>query len=249
MVEITLLQAHDDNYVYMISDGDTTIAIDPGEAEPVLTYLQQHDRSLSLILNTHMHQDHCGGNLILKRETGCHIAGGDERIAGVDRLLQEDSVLPGLPWPLQVMHTPGHTRGDCCYYLPECEALFCGDTLFSGGCGRVFEGTMEQLYHSLQKIAALPETTRLYCGHEYTEDNYRFAASIEPGSATVHDKLSRVHYLRSHGKPTLPVSLAEELLCNPFLRCEEKGLLRALKMEQASAVDVFSNLRQRKNRF
>lgn len=249
MVEITQLQAHDDNYVYVISDGDTTIAIDPGEAEPVLTYLEQHNLSLTLILNTHMHQDHCGGNLTLKRVTGCHIAGGDERIAGIDRLLHEEGLLPGLPWTLQVLHTPGHTRSDCCYYLAEAEALFSGDTLFSGGCGRVFEGTMEQLHHSLNKLAALPETTRLYCGHEYTLDNYRFAASIEPGSPAIHDKLSRVQFLRSHGKSTLPVTLAEELLCNPFLRCADGDLRRALKMEQASDLDVFTDLRLRKNRF
>nr|WP_320048838.1 hydroxyacylglutathione hydrolase [uncultured Desulfuromonas sp.] len=248
-MKITQLQAHEDNYIYMVSHAEITIAIDPGDAEPVLAYLEQNKRTLSLILNTHMHQDHCGGNLALKRLTGCHIAGGDKRIAGIDHILSDDSSLPDVPWPVTVLQTPGHTGADCSYYFPEAEALFCGDTLFSGGCGRVFEGTMEQLFHSLKKLSSLPETTRLFCGHEYTEDNYRFAASIEPGSAAIHDKLSRVHFQRNRGQSTLPVTLAEELVCNPFLRCHDKDLRHALKMEQASDLEIFTDLRLRKNRF
>jgi hydroxyacylglutathione hydrolase len=249
MVEITPLPANDDNYIYMVSDANYTIAIDPGDAEPVLAYLAEQNRSLTLILNTHMHQDHCAGNLTLKRKTACHIAGSDDRIPGLDLLLHENTALPGIPWPVEILLTPGHTNSDCCFYLPEAQALFSGDTLFSGGCGRIFEGTMEQLYTSVQKLAALPEQTRLFCGHEYTEDNYRFAASIEPGSAVIHDKLSRVHYQRSHGKATIPVTLAEEFVCNPFLRCDDAALRRALKMEHSSAVEVFTDLRLRKNRF
>ena len=206
MIRIDQLNAHDDNYVYMIQHQNQTIAIDPGEAEPVLTYLQQQQRQLTLILNTHMHLDHCGGNLDLKRDTGCHIIGSDERIPGIDLILKGELHIPGLGELINVLYTPGHTRNDCCYYLPQGSALFSGDTLFNGGCGHVFEGTMESLYNSLASLAALPDETRLYCGHEYSEENYRFAASIEPTSALIHDKLAKIQQQRRLGQPTVPTT-------------------------------------------
>lgn len=249
MPRIDLLCAHDDNYVYMIQYQNQTIAIDPGEAAPVLDYLQQHQRQLTLILNTHMHQDHCGGNLTLKRDTGCHIVGSDERIPGIDLILKGETTIPGLNDLFEVLYTPGHTQADCCYYLGKADALFSGDTLFSGGCGRVFEGTMEMLHNSLGKLASLPDQTRLYCGHEYTEDNYLFAASIEPASPKIHDKLAKVQQQRHLNQPTIPTTLQEERLNNPFLRCASHELRCALKLEDASDLDVFTDLRLRKNRF
>lgn len=248
-LHIVQLPALDDNYIYLLSAGRHTIAIDPGEAEPVLDYLQHHQLQLDLILNTHMHHDHCGGNLALKRHTGCHIAGGDERIPGIDLLLTGERHVPGLGELVEVLYTPGHTQADCCYHLPAQHALFSGDTLFSGGCGRVFEGSMEQLFRSLQQLQQLPAATQLYCGHEYSEDNYRFAASIEPSSTIVHTKLAAVRQQRRQQQPSIPVTLQEERRCNPFLRCNDPLLRRALKREHDSDLDVFTDLRQRKNRF
>jgi hydroxyacylglutathione hydrolase len=219
----------------------------------VLKYLNKENCGLDLILNTHMHQDHCNGNMTLKQATGCKVMGCDERIPGIDKVLIPGHSLPVPAQALQVIPTPGHTLKDCCYYLPPADkhpgALFAGDTLFSGGCGRVFEGSMEQLYTSLQTLAQLPPATLLYCGHEYTLDNYRFAAHIEPDSQVVGKKLRQVEHLRQRGKATLPVTLEDELETNPFLRPQSSALRRALDMEDANDLEVFTELRQRKNRF
>jgi hydroxyacylglutathione hydrolase len=253
MLNIVMLRTNQDNYTYILHVDGGVIAIDPGEAEPVLAYLRGQQCSLNMILNTHMHQDHCQGNESLKVNTGCQVMGCDARIPGIDVVLDSDKGIPAPAHMLQVISTPGHTLKDCCYYLPPQEnhpgALFCGDTLFSGGCGRVFEGTIEQLFHSLQHIASLPPATLLYCGHEYTLDNYLFAEHIEPESTPVRNKRRQVERLRKNGEPTLPVTLGEELKTNPFLRPHAPSLRRALHMEKASDLEVFSVLRQRKNRF
>lgn len=253
MPNITMLTINRDNYCYILKLDGATIAIDPGEAEPVLDFIGKETCNLDLILNTHMHQDHCGGNLSLKQATGCKIMGCDMRIPGIDTILIDGEKLPETGEKLQVLSTPGHTLKDCCYYLPpEGEhpgALFCGDTLFSCGCGRVFEGTIEQLFHSLQRIASLPPATLLYCGHEYTLDNYLFTEHIEPESTPIRNKRRQVERLRKNGEPTLPVSLDEELELNPFLRPHDSALRRALKMEGANDLEVFTELRKRKNRF
>ena len=253
MTYIAMIATNQDNYCYILNLDGTMLAIDPGEAEPVRAYLHQHGCGLDLILNTHMHQDHCNANLELKRATGCKVMGSDERIPGLDQLVEGEGTLPSPAQRLQLLPTPGHTLKDCCYYLPPCGehpgALFSGDTLFSGGCGRVFEGTIEQLFQSLQTLTALPPATLLYCGHEYTLDNYRFAEHIEPDSELVRRKRQQVERLRQKGKPTLPVSLEGELETNPFLRPHDPALRRALRMEHASDLEVFTQLRRRKNRF
>ncbi|MGC9518108.1 MAG: hydroxyacylglutathione hydrolase [Desulfuromonadaceae bacterium] len=253
MPNITMLTINRDNYSYILKLDGVTIAIDPGEAQPVLDFIDKETCNLDLILNTHMHQDHCGGNLSLKQATGCKIMGCDMRIPGIDAISAHGEELPETGEKLQVLSTPGHTLKDCCYYLPpEGEhpgALFSGDTLFSGGCGRVFEGTIEQLFQSLQILADLPPDTLLYCGHEYTLDNYRFAEHIEPDSVAVRNKRHQVERLRKKGEPTLPVSLAEELETNPFLRPQDPALRQALHMDDAGELEVFTELRKRKNRF
>jgi len=253
MPNIAMLATNQDNYCYILKLGGATIAIDPGEAEPVLAFVREQGDNLDLILNTHRHQDHCQGNLALKQATGAKVMGCDARIAGIDQVLSPGETIPAPAEKLQVLSTPGHTLKDCCYYLPpEGEypgALFSGDTLFSGGCGRVFEGTIEQLFQSLQILAALPPETLLYCGHEYTLDNYRFAEHIEPNSVTVRNKRHQVERLRKKGEPTLPVSLDEELETNPFLRPQDPALRQALHMEDAGELEVFTELRKRKNRF
>lgn len=253
MKHIDILATNQDNYCYIINQNGAIIAIDPGEAKPVLAFLRQKGRGLDLILNTHSHQDHCQGNLALKQSAGCKVMGGDARIPGIDQVLTPGVNLPAPAYKLQVITTPGHTLKDCCYYLPSVGehpgALFSGDTLFSGGCGRVFEGTIEQLFQSLKTLALLPPATLLYCGHEYTLDNYRFAEHIQPNSLAVRNKRHQVERLRKNKEPTLPVSLGEELKTNPFLRTHDPGLRRDLHMEDASDLEVFAQLRKRKNRF
>lgn len=253
MAYIHQLSIREDNYTYLIHLDAVTIAIDPGQAQPVLDYLHQHGCSLALILNTHYHPDHCQGNLLLKQQTACRVMGPDARIAGIDEVFSGESRLPEPATDISIYATPGHTLTDCCYYLPAdsgfAGALFSGDTLFSGGCGRVFEGSVEMLFNSLQKLKSLPGETLIYCGHEYTLENYRFAESIEPNSVAVRKKRLQVQLQREQGQPTIPVSLAEELKTNPFLRCADPALRAALKMEQASELEVFAALRRRKDRF
>ncbi|MCA1796025.1 MAG: hydroxyacylglutathione hydrolase [Geobacteraceae bacterium] len=253
MPHIAMLSTNQDNYAYILRLDGGIIAIDPGEAEPVFAYLEEEKCGLDLILNTHMHHDHCQGNIALKQATGCKVMGSDERIPRIDEVLTPGDKLPTPAQTLQILSTPGHTLKDCCYYLPpqgeHPGALFCGDTLFSGGCGRVFEGSVEQLFQSLQSIAALPPATLLYCGHEYTLDNYRFAEHIQPESLAVRRKRQQVEKLRRSKEPTLPVSLKEEMVTNPFLRPHDSALRHALRMEESTDLEVFTALRQRKNRF
>lgn len=261
MIKVQMLPTNQDNYCYVIHVTGVTVVVDPGDAQPVLRYLEQHGCSLSLILNTHMHQDHCQGNEELKRETGCTIIGGDKRIPAVDRVLTNEETLSQLNCPavsqasgmIQVIYTPGHTTSDCSYYVPASDgfagALFSGDALFSGGCGRVFEGSMAELFDSLQRLKALPSETLLYCGHEYTLDNYRFAEYVEPNSEIVRKKLRDVQLQRERGEATIPVSLADEITTNPFLRTNDHALRNALKMEDSSELEVFTELRKRKNRY
>ncbi|MDD2558428.1 MAG: hydroxyacylglutathione hydrolase [Desulfuromonadaceae bacterium] len=253
MPRIAIIPIHQDNYSYILSLNGVNIAIDPGEAEPVMDHLREQKCGLDVILNTHMHQDHSHGNLALKQATGCKIMGRDERIPGIDQVLTQEGALPAPVQKLQMLATPGHTLKDCCYYLPpqgeHPGALFSGDTLFSGGCGRVFEGTIEQLFQSLQTLAALPPETLIYCGHEYTLDNYRFAERMEPNSLAVRRKRQQVESFRQRGEPSLPVSVGEELETNPFLRPHDPALRRALHMEDASDLEIFTILREKKNRF
>jgi len=261
MIQVQMLPTNEDNYCYVIHVDGATVVVDPGDAQPVLRYLEQHGCTLSLILNTHMHQDHCQGNKELKRVTGCTIIGADKRIPEVDVVLTGEGSLAQLDCPavsqacgaIQVLYTPGHTTADCSYYLASNDsftgALFSGDALFAGGCGRIFEGTMAQLFDSLQLLKSLPAETLLYCGHEYTLDNYRFAEHVEPDSAVVRKKLREVQLQRGRGEGTIPARLIEELTTNPFLRTADCALRKALKMEDNSELEVFTELRKRKNRY
>ncbi|MDY0190495.1 MAG: hydroxyacylglutathione hydrolase [Desulfuromonas sp.] len=261
MVQVQMLPINQDNYCYVVHLGSTTVLIDPGDAQQVLQYIKRHGGKLSLILNTHMHQDHCQGNDELKRLTGCTIIGPDKRIPAVDYVLTDEQSLAQVDCgledsvknALEVIYTPGHTAADCCYYWPATAtspgALFSGDTLFSGGCGRIFEGSVEDMFNSLQRLKALPPETLLYCGHEYTLDNYRFAEAIEPHSVVVREKLRAVQVQRERGEATIPVRLAEELVTNPFLRTDDLALRQAMKLEDASSLEVFTELRKRKDRF
>jgi hydroxyacylglutathione hydrolase len=255
MLEILLLPALSDNYIFVLHDpiSGATAAVDPAQAEPVSAVLQQLGWQLQYILNTHHHADHVGANLQLKAQTGCKIVGaaGDRsRIPGIDiAVAAGDSVQLG-EHSIKVMAAPGHTSGHILYYCQDSQALFCGDTLFSLGCGRLFEGTAEQMWQSLQTLKALPPDTRVYCAHEYTEANGRFALSVEAENEELQQRVRQVAELRRQNQPSLPSTIGLELATNPFLREHSAGIRRALGADDnVSPVEVFAHLRLLKDGF
>lgn len=243
-----------DNYIYLLHDeaSGATAAIDPAEADPVLEVLEQRGWTLHYVFNTHHHADHVGGNEALKHATGCRVAGYDAdamRIPGIDLRLQEGARVSFGTVEMQVMFVPGHTLGHIAYYLPRERVVFCGDTLFLMGCGRLFEGTAAQMHASLQALAQLPEDTAVYCTHEYTEANGAFARSIEPENVMLERRVERVRAMRQAGEFTVPGNMAEEKHTNPFLRCDRVDIRQRLGMPDASEVAVFAEMRKRKDRF
>jgi hydroxyacylglutathione hydrolase len=254
MLEILQIPVLTDNYIYLVHEpnGWATAAIDPALAEPVLKALDEKGWRLTHILNTHHHGDHVGGNLELKKATGCAVVGvarDKERIPGIDVEVSEGDVIALGHAEAQVLDVPGHTSGHIAFWFEEESALFCGDTLFGLGCGRLFEGHAEEMWESLEKIRALPLSTQIYCAHEYTEANGRFARTIEPENPGLSERLVRVEALRRHGLPTVPFTLAEELSANPFLRPESPAIRHRLHLETADNWRVFAAIRQLKDGF
>ncbi len=245
-----------DNYVWTLLDTNqpTAVIVDPGEAKPVIHFLKQHELTLCGILITHHHWDHTGGIAELKNQYDIPIYGPvNETIDGLSVPLQPDQIiqLESFPLKLQVIGIPGHTLGHVAYYSPG--ILFCGDTLFAAGCGRVFEGTAAQMYASLQKIAALPDNTKIYCAHEYTLNNLRFAEQVEPENKKIKERLVRVSDLRKKNLPSLPSLLKEEKETNPFLRCDSPELIANVEKHAdktlSTPVEVFTELRTWKDGF
>lgn len=232
-----------DNYVYILEDPSGKAAIvDPGEAEAVESYIAQHDLKPEVILLTHHHGDHIGGVGALAEKYDVRIYGPDaekDKILAhaprLDRTLKNQDVFELFGVNVDVIHTPGHTAGHICYYLPTEHILLAGDTLFSIGCGRVFEGTMEQMHTSLQYLKSLPDETELYCGHEYTLANLDFALSLHPNDPKLKAKQQAVEALRQQERPSLPSKLGEEKKLNPFL--------------QAGTAEEFTNVRRKKDNF
>jgi hydroxyacylglutathione hydrolase len=254
MLDIRLIPALSDNYIYLAHEPATgiTAVVDPGEAEPVRRALSETGWKLTHILNTHHHDDHIGGDHALKAATGATIIGpraDRDRIPEIDVALGEgDSVKLGDETGT-VFDTPGHTRGHIAFWFEHSQALFCGDTLFSLGCGRMFEGTAPQMWASLAKLRALPDDTRIYCGHEYTASNARFALAVDPDNAALRARAAEVERLRAAGKPTIPARLGEERATNPFLRADDPGLKAALGRPDAAPAEIFGELRSRKDKF
>lgn len=242
-----------DNYGVLIHDPATgiTAAIDAPETEPVRRALEERGWKLTHILTTHHHGDHTAGNAELKDETGCTIIGPRaeaEKVPGIDKAVgQGDTFMLG-SFEVRVLDTPGHTAGHVTYFIPAAKVAFAGDTLFALGCGRVFEGDARTMWTSLQKIAALPGDTRVYCGHEYTASNAKFALGIEPGNAALQARAKEIEALRSAGQPTVPTRIDLELATNPFLRAASSEIRRRLGMESAEDWQVFGEVRERKNR-
>ncbi len=248
--DIVYVPVYFDNYVYMLIQGKRAGAVDPGAAGPVIAYLKKHDLKLSQIFCTHHHHDHVGGVEELKKTFGCVVYGPpDTRIPSLDKPLSDKERIYFEDLALRVMSVTGHTRSHIAYYAPEGEFLFTGDCLFLGGCGRVFEGTPEQMYNSLKKLAGLPDSTWIFPGHEYTQENLEFALSLEPNHKAVSQRLARVRKIRRTYTPTVPGTISEERTTNPFLRVHENGLRKVLHMEDASNAEVFGAIRRLKDKF
>jgi len=234
-MEIVAVPAFTDNYIWLVHDeasGETAV-VDPGDAAPALAEIQRRGWRVSQVWNTHHHWDHSGGNVAMKQATGCIVSGpAAENIPARDIALSEGSELRIGAHVGRVMEIPGHTLGHLALVFDDSRIAFVGDTLFAMGCGRLFEGTVDQMHNSLQRIVALPEDTALYCGHEYTLANAQFAIHVEPDNAAIATRLGEVQVLREAGKITLPTSVAQERETNVFVRAtkvEEFARLRAEK--------------------
>lgn len=252
--QILQIPVLNDNYVYLLYDASTgaTAVVDPAVAEPVLTAAEERGWRISHILNTHHHGDHVGGNLAIKQAHGATILGpayDRERIPGLDIAVDETSGADIAGHHARVFFVPGHTRGHIAYYFADSAALFCGDTLFSIGCGRLFEGTPDQMWSSLLKLRALPDETRVYCAHEYTESNCRFAMTIDPANTALQRKVADVKASRAAGHPTIPSLLGDEKTCNPFLRVDQPSLAERFPDSHRDPVAIFAAIRNAKDRF
>jgi len=253
-LDIEQIPVLSDNYVYLVRDRATgkTAVVDPAVSEPVQQRLSALGWTLTHILNTHHHGDHVGGNLALKAATGCTIVGpraDRERIPGIDVALGDGERFRLGEAEATVFDVPGHTRGHIAYWFAESEALFCGDTLFACGCGRMFEGTPAQMWASLSKLKALPEATRVYCAHEYTQSNIRFALSVDPGNKALQERSRRVDALRVQSRPTVPSTIGEERATNPFLRADDPVLALQVGQPGGDPVAVFGATRKAKDVF
>ena len=253
-LEIEQIPTRSDNYVYLIKEsGQGKVGVvDPSDAEPVIEALDRLGWTLTHIINTHHHNDHTGGNLELKGKYGCEIVGplaDHDRIAGIDLDVADGDTYTFGDAVAKVYDTPGHTRGHIAYWFEESKALFCGDTLFALGCGRVFEGTFEQMWNSLGKLRALPDDTMVYCAHEYTQANANFAVTIETGNQALIERAAEIDALRSDNKRTVPSLLGLEKETNPFLRVDVASVAEAVGLPNGSPVEVFSEIRTRKDNF
>jgi len=254
MLEIQQIPVLNDNYIYLIHDSlsKETAVIDPAVASPVIEVLKENNWRLTYLLNTHHHSDHVGGNLELKQQTQCQIVGAaidEHRIPGIDQKVQEGDTLKIGSYTIEIINCAGHTTGHIAFYIPEANALFCGDTLFAMGCGRLFEGSAEQMQHSLAKFSALPLNTQIYCAHEYTLANSRFALSVEPHNNDLLTSIEHIKKLTANKQATIPTTLEQELATNPFLRTSSPEIKESLAMPNASNLEIFTELRERKNSF
>jgi hydroxyacylglutathione hydrolase len=251
--DISVFTCLTDNFGYLVHDGASgaTASIDAPEAAPIIKALDERGWKLTDILITHHHGDHVGGVAELKQRYGCRVVAPHDktsRIANVDQRVANGDVVKVGDLLARVVETPGHTLDHISYVFDSDKALFAADTLFSIGCGRVFEGNAPMMWESLLKLRALPDDFRLYCGHEYTASNVRFALSVDPDNAALKARADEVARLRADNKPTIPVLLGEEKKANVFLRADDPVIAARLHMKGASAAQVFGELRERKNK-
>ena len=239
-MKIEIIPCLKDNYSYLIIDEETkkTCVVDPSESKPIINFLEKNNLKLSYILNTHHHYDHVGGNIELKEKYKAIIVGfnGDcERIPGIDIKLNDGEIWIKDNFEAKIIHIPGHTLGHICFYFYNEDNLFTGDTLFSLGCGRIFEGTYKQMFNSLNKIKELPRDTEIYCGHEYTLQNGKFCLANDTTNKKLREKISKVQKKLKNNLPSVPTTLADEIECNIFLKAKD--------------LESFSKLRHLKDNF
>jgi hydroxyacylglutathione hydrolase len=249
-VEVVTLPLLLDNYGYLVVWGGEAAVVDPAEADPVLAELDRRRLKLRQVLITHHHHDHIGGLPDLRRAAACEVIGPDDpRIPGLTRRVGDGDRFELGPIRIETLATPGHGRTHLCYHAPRPGFLFSGDILFVAGCGRILEGSAQQMWSSLQRLAARPDETQVYCGHEYTEENLRFAAQLQPDFAPVLERQRAVQALLRAGRPSVPTTVGVEKRTNPFLRAGAPDMKRAVDMVGAADLEVFAELRRRKDVF
>ena len=254
MLQIFIISALSDNYIYLLRNEhkNITSVIDPGEAEPVIKFLNNKNWHLDEVINTHHHHDHIGGNrklLDIYKSKLIAPSYEDYRIPNVDILISDNETIKITGINTKVFHTPGHTLGHVCFYMPEEKCLFSGDTLFYLGCGRVFEGTMDQMWLSLVKLKSLPDDTTVYCGHEYTLSNMKFANYLDTNNALL-DKVSlEIKNKTEKGLPTVPFNLGIEKKINPFLRADDVNFIKSVGLTSNNVPETFGEIRLKKDGF
>ena len=253
-MRITIVPCLTDNYAYIINDNNskTTGVVDPSEAKPIISYLKKENLELNYILNTHHHFDHIGGNSELKKIYNAKVVGfeGDKhRIPGIDITIKDNEKWTFGNSIVKILHIPGHTLGHICFFFEKEKIAFTGDTLFSLGCGKIFEGNHKQMLTSLNKIKKLPKDTRIYCGHEYTYKNAEFCTVYDENNIDLKKKFEKVKKLRLANLPTIPSSLEDELKSNIFLRCDQDALKIKLNMKNQEDFKVFTEVRNLKDGF
>ena len=239
-MKIEIIPCLQDNYSYIIIDEKKNIAcvVDPSESKPIIKYLQKNKINLKFILNTHHHYDHVGGNNELKEKYLAKVIGfkGDkDRIPGIDILVNDQEIWKHQDFEAKIIHIPGHTLGHICFYFYKNNSVFTGDTLFSLGCGRIFEGTYSQMYKSLNKLKKLPHDTKIFCGHEYTKQNSKFCLTYDANNKNLKTKINEIDLKLKNGLPTIPSTIKDELESNIFLR--------------SNNIESFSKLRDLKDNF
>ncbi len=253
-MEIIPIPCLTDNYAYIINDQTSKIVgvVDPSEAAPIITFLKKNNLKLNYILNTHHHYDHIGGNLELKKTYNAKIAGfitDKDRIPGIDIFLKDEEKWKFGNSSVKILHIPGHTLGHICFFFEKEKVAFTGDTLFSLGCGRIFEGDHNQMLISLNKIKKLPLDTKIYCGHEYTFKNAEFCIKYDDENIDLKKKFKEIKKLRLNNLPTVPSTLKDELKSNIFLRCDQNDLKIKLSMKNEEDFKVFKKVRDLKDNF
>ena len=254
MINIEPIKAFSDNYIWLVTTNEGSIVIDPGESKNTLDLLRNKQIDLTNILITHHHFDHTGGIVDLSKNNTLDVYGPSNGIESITKRVANGDVIDVIGLSFEIIEIPGHTLDHIAYYSfnKGDPILFCGDTLFSGGCGRVFEGTHEQMHNSLAKLKQLPSNTKIYCGHEYTESNFKFALEVDPLNEDLQIRLNEVKRLRELEIPTLPSTLESELKTNPFLRCDNKDIQESIHQKFNTPkleVDVFKAIREWKDNF